>query len=119
MSMSIHECQRKHRELWFWLEKNPSKMKQDWPGFKIPREILHDCFPCQFVIERYNAEQKDGKCDYCPADWPDGRCLSHHSPYNSWVNTLEEHFRKGTSPDILKRLSEYARAVRQIPWKKL
>ena len=40
--ISLITAKRLHRELWFWLELNPGKLKHQWPGWKWYEKDLPD-----------------------------------------------------------------------------
>ena len=76
-----------HKKLWNYLAENPTKWKEDWPGWKINggeySNICHHCFACEFTI--------DSICYRCPLIWPSGYCYS--GLYKKWIEkgiSLEE-----------------------------
>lgn len=63
---------KKHRELWTWLSKNPTKNKKEWPGWNevkeelglTSKELIDNayCFACM-ACNRI--------CSKCPCAWED------------------------------------------------
>ena len=56
--LSLEQCKRLHRELWFWLENRPDKPKQDWPRWdgndRLPyfggEFVYGACFACYYAL---------------------------------------------------------------------
>lgn len=78
-----------HKELWNYLAENPTKWKEDWPGWKINggeySSVCHHCFACEFTI--------DSICYDCPLIWPNGCCTGYYGLYEKWAKegiSLEE-----------------------------
>ena len=74
-----------HREMWQWLEDNPTKNKEEWPrwesnGGDVP-DADNECFLCEYTFR----VKSDGlNCaEVCPANW-----LADESPENGCVDTL-------------------------------
>ena len=70
-----------HKELWNYLAENPTKWKEDWPGWKINggeySKVDSHCFACEFTI--------CGTCYDCPLIWPSGCCTNYSGLYKKWV----------------------------------
>lgn len=73
MNIAEHYWRQGHEYLWHWLAENPSKVKDDWPGWSMNGGpyygILNKCFACGFAdlmyVER-GAQKNKYYCDYCP-----------------------------------------------------
>lgn len=100
-----------HIALWTWLSENPTKGKEDWPGWVENGGSYHGvsgrCFACQSIEDSWGME---GRCDHqCPILWPNDRGCNTHgnthgSPYMVWKTA-----------DSLTTRAEAALQVAQLP----
>ncbi len=114
MKLTKKEAIKRHRELWTWLAENPTKEKQDWPGWVRYDAALNDCFLCEYALKsRKNDSNRLNICDYCPVefketnDYPKGTigyCLG--GLFIRWLWT--------TNP---KERSRLASLIRDLPEK--
>lgn len=112
------------RDLWRWLEENPSKEKHQWPAFEnSTKKCLSYCPCCQYVrtvdkmplfcaedtIPESETDRKRQR-KLCPLRdlWPKG-CCSARSPFRRW-NESRYHLRSKYAKQIAdfceKRLKE-------------
>ena len=78
-----------HKELWNYLAENPTKQKEDWPGWEVNggkyNKINSHCFACEFIV--------GSTCCDCPLIWPSKQCIGIYGLYQRWVEqdiSLEE-----------------------------
>ena len=108
-----------HRELWDWLYHNPSKEKEDWPGWgKLEKAyggiFLGMCFPCEYARKIQNPKYPKSRyqCDSCPLAWPQFDlwqrtsvfCYQEGTPYYKWTTCKTPRTRK-----------KYAKLIRDLP----
>lgn len=94
--MTKNQALRRHRMLWRWLARNPSKEKSQWPGWKKNggkyKPATHDCFLCEM-----------SSCTNCPVIWPNAtRCGD--SLFADW-----EEARGAKRALLAKKISELPR----------
>ena len=81
--------------LWGWMEKNPLKKKQDWPGWKAfnGRGYAPYCACCFYVDYRDSVNKYGADDSMCPlySFWAkfscgseDNVCISESSPFTRW-----------------------------------
>lgn len=54
-----------HKNLWAWLAEDPSRSKDDWPGFMELDTVKNECFACEHADKVGNGNDTD-ICEYCP-----------------------------------------------------
>lgn len=81
--------------LWDWLEKNPLKKRQDWPGWSAlgDRAYAPYCACCYYVDYRDSVNRHGADDTMCPlySFWAcfsraseDNVCISEGSPFIGW-----------------------------------
>lgn len=106
--ISLITAKRLHRELWFWLELNPGKLKHQWPGWKWYEKDLPDkakyscCFACLISL----SSSSEG-CRNCVIKWKGHSCI------DEGVGEFALYYDQQT----LDGISHYARIIRTLPWK--
>ncbi len=106
----LEKMQDNHRQLWGWLAKNPSKRKNDWPGWSSNggkhSDYISSCFACMW-IEKHSVSGScgaDNEVSKCPLDWKIlGGCMNDKSYYQKWDNAK-------TNPTRVK----YARLISKL-----
>ena len=90
--LTKREALRICSELWAWLAENPSRNKDEWPGWCDCGEMSNDCPCCEYTLAADN-----GPCRKCPMRslWTfdgDVYCLHKDSPFLAWfwARTNEE-----------------------------
>jgi hypothetical protein len=119
-----------HRQLWDWISHHPNKLKSEWPEWKriidIFGYILHNCFPCQWAIERSGTENWPERCYYCPLDWTHGTRLDNDKDdiiscaYSAFSKKdkykgLYREWNMLDSPSDRKKKQRLARQIRDLP----
>lgn len=84
MELTARQALEIGQELWEWLEENPDKSKDDWPGWKKYGGMFVDCPTCEYD----NQQDSDG-CNECLIYWRkkpglDNHCTYHDSPFEKW-----------------------------------
>lgn len=116
MNITEKEALEMCRDLWEWLEENPSKSKMNWPKIQ-EKEILNDCPCCEFTATNEH-EDNCPQCKICPllGKWTDrdsflleqnkntNPCVREGSPYDKW--------QRSGSWGIIDRV-KYARQIKQ------
>ena len=109
--ISFMTMKRLHRELWFWLERNPTKVKFDWPGWGWYEKDLpgypfeyHYCFACLACIDAFLMSVQ---CRACGIIWSAEYCLEENKGYY-WFYT---------NAATLEKIRHYARIIRTLPWR--
>lgn len=93
-----------HRRLWHWVADNPSKQKEDWPGWN--EEGYHTqnlCFLCQYRVDKAS----ERKC--CLLDWGEHSCIREGSIYERYEGSsdLEKRSRLAREIALLKESKDY------------
>jgi hypothetical protein len=81
--------------LWGWIEKNPLRNKQDWPGWKAfnGRAYAPYCACCFYVDYRDSVNKYGADDSMCPlySFWAkfscgteDNVCIAENSPFTRW-----------------------------------
>jgi hypothetical protein len=93
-------------ELWKWMEQNPDKNKQDWPGWRVYDYADCGCSCCEYTKRKTRNVTIDKNCEeFCPLImlWPYKRdissdgitirmsCEQDQSIYAKWS---QSHFKK-------------------------
>lgn len=88
MKLSYRKSLQICKALWTWLAANPTKHKEDWPGWKKfergHRSFQASCPCCEYMYQ--NAKQGDETCNLCPLigyAWAND-CMDEHGPYKQW-----------------------------------
>lgn len=122
--LTLEQTKRLHRELWFWIENNPTKYRVSWPGWHWYKNdfdlfIGHStCWLCLYAKE----------CCFCPVMWDRDKeldCAKGNSPYLKYRNIVlcwDELFGKTSSSNNFSEeelfyIIKYAREIRNIKWK--
>lgn len=101
--LSLTEAKRLHRELWFWLELNPNKLKCSWPGWEwykkiitIDHNIFNACFACLVSFNNKN------------------RCCGRNYSIHSCAGCSEYYYYlHGTTKE---EMSYFASIIRNLSW---
>lgn len=105
MKLTKEEAIKNHRKMWGWLAENPTKNKQDWPGWKKCGKIQNDCFCCELAITCGEVD-----CALCPFEWPKTRTDNvmdcSKSYYGDWWEAAAPEER-----------AKYAALIRDLPEK--
>lgn len=95
--MTKNQALRRHRMLWRWLAKNPTKRKQDWPGWKEnggKHDLIKDnCFLCAV-----------SDCPDCLVVWPGDSVGCSGSLFGDW-----ERAKGRKRSNLAKKISELPR----------
>lgn len=101
-------------DLWKWLAKDGSRLKEDWPYWDtLPVECKNEECPCCGWIHIHNKECKD-----CPlvSLWNftlnDYYCLDPASPYEQWWVSNKKNFRYERAAQFAKKI--YQGAQREL-----
>jgi hypothetical protein len=101
--MTLKTAKKRHKELWDWLSKNPTKDKWDWPmwthnGGKY-QYVSIGCFACEIAGDN---------CYACPVAWPTKKCCQEDDKglYDLYSMTKDN-----------KKRSKIAAQIRDLPWK--
>ncbi len=80
---TFEQCKEDMIGLWDWLRKNPTKGKEDWPGWNKENENAMDC-PCCIYAVKKKKEQKfiAEACPFCPL--PRIGCIDSGSFFDQW-----------------------------------
>lgn len=92
--------------LWDWLYENPTKSKEDWPGWKknggkYP-DVTDDCFCCEYTQFREDENYRrsmtityDSGCEsYCPLNEELKGCRHDDSFWQKWINAKSSRTKK-------------------------
>ena len=78
-----------HKAFWNWLSKNPTKGKEEWPGWEENGGSLDCgnsyCFACEYAM-------RDGRvdCGGCPLMWPKGAySVCEDDIYGDWCSARD------------------------------
>jgi len=110
-----------HKQLWTWLSENPSRQKEDWPGWTYNDTteaylysntvIKNLCFCCQYTdldeekddIDEEKDDIDEDDCDRCPLKWPGDYCEDETSPFERWKKEHDMYFcDEGEVKDLVK-----------------
>ena len=69
------------RDLWSWLADNPSKFKDEWPGWSVYGECMLECPCCEYVIK--TLKNTCSKCILAGYAW-ESTCMNNNSPFILW-----------------------------------
>ena len=102
-----------HMRLWNWLEKHPSKEKEDWPGWRYLEYPVFYCFACSIGTDRAKKSGKSirERCGYCPiVDWK-----------SDITATCEKFYEFGDwkTSEMKKTKKKYAKIIANKEWEYL
>lgn len=75
--LSRDEAIKKHRGMWNWIAERIRESERVWDVDNLKQEyvkqhnecVMHNCYLCQYCIDKVAEDRWDERCKYCPLDW--------------------------------------------------